>query len=253
MSNPSPTARSVRVTVAATKFFVGVAPPGKPRAKDTVPRTYDWRYAPDSPENTAPVLAGHRLTSLADALAGRYRSDAHMGSYYVVDPNGRPLAEQPRICKDGLAWVLDQGFTVEHDLIYVDVDNPLHGEWTEPLRERFDELWATARVLQTTGVYLTRSGYRLMQALDEPVHAGEHASERYLDAWIDELADHGIHADKSCVDWTRLMRLPHVRRGPATYVSPLVDLSRMTPRKLSPKAPAGRPSRSAPSTESLAE
>lgn len=244
-TTPSPTAAQLRVAVVPAKFGYGVEAPGtvkKIRGVDG-PHTYDWRAHGEA--NTARVTDNFVVQPLVEALERRYRTDAHMVSYYVLDPNGRPLERQPRINKGGLAWVLGQGYRVEHDLLYVDVDNPQHLEWTDALRARFDELWAHSPVLKTTGVYLTRSGYRLLQPLDEPVHAGEDAVERYLAAWIDELADHGITADHSCIDWTRLMRLPHVRRGPVNYTSPLVDMSRLEPRSLTPKAPAGLSSRCA--------
>ena len=55
--------------------------------------------------------------------------------------------------------------------------------------------------------------------------------------------------DMSCRDFTRLFRLPHVRRAGRAFESPLVDLSRMRPRadiRPHPKAqPGGAGHRSA--------
>ncbi len=227
------------VAVAPTKFNRGVAPPGAVTTIDgvTAPHTYDWRGELGSTANTARVRPAFRVAPLAEALERVYRSDAHMVTYYVVGRDGRPLEQQPRVNKAGLGWVLEQGYTLEHDLLMVDVDNPLHREWTPALRARLDELLANAAVLRTAGIYLTRAGYRLIQPLDEPVVASE--VERYLASWIGELAAEGIEVDSSCVDWTRLFRLPHVQRGPVAYRSPLVDLSRMVPRRIVPKGSAG--------------
>ena len=213
-----------RVAVAPTKFAVGVEAPGY---RD---HTYDWRSQTD---NSRGVRATFKLAPLAAALERTYTTDAHLVSYYIVDRVGRVLPEQPRVNKGGLSWLLEQGYAVEHELLFCDVDNPLHGEWDDRQRAAFDELWATAAPLQTTGVYLTRHGYRLIQPLDEPVSASE--AERYLASWLDELSDHGITPDTACVDWTRLFRLPHVRRGPVAYRSPFVDLSRLSPRRIVPK------------------
>lgn len=236
-----------RVAVADTKFGRGVAPPGTlaryGREKKPRPHTFDWREEPGSDANSAGVRADMRVTTLEDALHRTYRSDAHMVSYVLVQPDGTLAERQPRVRKIGLPWMLEQGYHLEHDVIYADVDNPMHQAWTPRLRERFDELWASAEVLDTAGVYLTRSGYRLIQPLDEPIVSSD--LERYLAAWLDELAEAGIHADPACVDWTRMMRLPHVRRG-SQYESPLVDLSRLFPRLIVPKGsrrpPAGVPS-----------
>lgn len=240
----------MRVAVAPTKFAPGVAAPGERWPKWTPEMgepSYDWRSSPGSPQNTRGVVPAHHVVELALALERRYPTDAHLVTYYLVGPDGLPLASQPRLKKTGLSWVLDQGFTVEHDLLMVDVDNPGHCEWNDDLRARFDELLERCPPLQSAGVYLTRAGYRILQELDEPVPAGdgEGQAECYLASWIDELADHGIFADGSCVDWTRLFRLPHVRRGPVAFVSPLVDLGNLRPKRIHPKAHAGARSRRA--------
>jgi hypothetical protein len=58
--------------------------------------------------------------------------------------------------------------------------------------------------------------------------------ERYLTAWLRELEAAGIAVDWACRDWTRMFRLPHVRRGHVDYRSPVVRLARMRPRTVTP-------------------
>ena len=198
-------------------------------------KTYDWRVTPRTDGNTHCVAADFDVVNLTDALSVDYLTDAHLVTYYFTR-GGLPLAKQPRVRKNGLEWVLSQGYELWHDCLFVDVDN--HGAdgkktpWTPELREEFDELWHVAPVLQTAGLYLTTNGYRLIQLLDEPLAPPD--VERYLQGWHDELRDAGVEPDPACRDWTRHFRLPNTR----DRHSALVDLRRMTPRTPVPKRQA---------------
>ncbi len=223
----------IRVAVAPHARNRGVE---APRFRD---RTYDWRRDAGGADNDAKIRAAYQVIELGAALERAYDTDAHLVTYTLAGRNGRALKRQPRINKGGLAWLLEQGYTLTVDALFADVDNPGHKGWDRRLRARFDEQLATLDVLSTCGVYLTRAGYRLIQPLDEPVVVPD--VERYLWSWLDELATAGVAADTSCKDWTRHFRLPHVRRGLVQFESPLVDLSRMQPRVVCPKASPGAP------------
>lgn len=223
------------VAVAPRRAAYGVEAPGTRKkirgSLDTW--TFDWREPPGSEENTARIRAPYVPTHLEDALARTYPTDAHLVSYVVQGPDGHPLERQPRVNKSSLDWFDAQGYTLRVDVLIADVDNPDHVNWTPKLRENFDQLWSDSPpVLETTGVYLTRGGYRLIQPLDEPLSVAE--VEGYLLSWLGELQAAGIPADDRCKDWTRLMRLPNVRRDRQPYVSPFVDLSRLAPRLIKP-------------------
>lgn len=60
-------------------------------------------------------------------------------------------------------------------------------------------------------------------------------SEPVALAWLVSLVDRGIAADLACRDWTRLFRMPHVRRDGRPYRSPVLRLDGMTP--IEPPAP----------------
>lgn len=205
------------VAVGRDKFSVGVNAPGVPwikwKPEDGEP-SYDWRERPGSAGNTARVRPLLSLAKLEEALAVRYRTDAHFVSYYLVnDGTGLPLEQQPRVNKAGLPWLLDQGFSVWHDGLFADVDNVPHVKWTKRMLAAFDELWEDPPdVLKTCAAYMTTRGYRLIQKLDEPVTASEY--EDYFYAWERKLKrEAGVVADHSCHDWTRHMRLPIVTRA----------------------------------------
>jgi len=216
------------IAVAPNTFARGVEPPGH---RD---RTYDWRET--GAGNSQRVRPAYVVMPLEQAFTQEYDTDAHLVTY-VVSRDHRPLERQPRVNKGGLDWLLSEGYEVNVDALFCDVDNPGHQEWTDELRAEFAAQLATLPVLSTVGAHETLHGYHLIQLLDEPVAVP--SVERYLDGWLDELTKAGIAADPACRDWTRHFRLPHVKRGGGFYRSPLVDLSRMTPRAITPKPSPG--------------
>lgn len=189
----------------------------------------DWRDATPRKKRARADLVVRDLT---EALCATYTTDAHLVTYVVSDPDGTPLPSQPRVKKTALDWLLSQNYRVDCDVLFCDVDNPGHAEWTpESLASAIAD-YETLPVLSTVGVYHTTHGRRFVQPLDEPISVA--VVERYLTAWLRELEDAGIAVDWSCRDWTRMFRLPHVRRGHVDYRSPIVRLARMRPRAITP-------------------
>jgi hypothetical protein len=188
----------------------------------------DWR---DPTPRAKRARADLRVRDLTEALADTYDSDAHLVTYVVTAPDGAPLIRQPRVRKTALPWLLAEGYRVDCDVLFCDVDNEGHADWTPGLLERA-ERDLELPVLATAGVYHTTHGRRFVQPLDEPVSVAE--VERYLTAWLRELEAAGIAVDWACRDWTRMFRLPHVRRGHVDYRSPVVRLARMRPRTVTP-------------------
>lgn len=203
------------VAVARWKLVAGVEAPG---FRDG---TYDWREPPGSPANLGAkpkrdggerrgITAALEVQDLGNALTTRWNEDAHMVCYVVRDGLRRPLTRQPRVNKGGAAWVREQGFELAAEVFVADVDNPQHGPWTPELRAKFDDARLRHRMLSTAGIYVTAHGWRIVQPLVRamPVEAFESA----LRAWLIELCASGIETDLGCADWTRLFRLPLVRR-----------------------------------------
>lgn len=198
--------------------------------------TSDWRAAAGSPANAHGVRAELSRTTLREALSAHYGTEAHLTAYLVLDPEGEPLARQPRVAKDSLPWLRAEGYEVVLTAFLADVDTPGHVPWTPELLAAFDTLWARAAgPLATCGMYLSPKGYRLVQPLARWVRVEE--AEASLRTWLRALVAVGVDPGVEVVhDWTRLMRTPHHRRPTGPVRAPRVDLGRMAP--IEPPPPA---------------
>jgi hypothetical protein len=170
------------------------------------------------------VCEAYEVVELRDALERRYKTDAHLVAYVVPG-----AARQPRINKPGLPYF---GHPVEMGVFFCDLDNPGHAFWTDEMFATAMEQYGAIDVLQTTGVYHTARGRRIVQPIEEPIPVQE--VEPHIRRWFLELEHAGLEVDWSCRDWTRHYRLPHVYRGGAWYRSPWVSLDRMQPIRLPP-------------------
>ncbi|HEY4117890.1 MAG TPA: hypothetical protein VGM56_08545, partial [Byssovorax sp.] len=158
------------------------------------------------------------------ALSRAWRHDAHAVAYATHGPDGEPLERQPRVTKEGLAWVQGQGFGVTASTLLADVDCPDHGAWTPSLRTKFDAAFAASPTCSTAGLFFTAHGARIVQPLASPLDV--EAFERVLGAWLLRLRNDGIAADLGCRDWTRFFRLPLVMRD-GVRTATIVDTSHM--------------------------
>lgn len=176
------------------------------------------------------VPAAYEVLNLREALERVYPTDAHFVTYIVEG-----AARQPRLNKPGLPCFDRPVLTTT---FVCDVDNPGHAEWSDELRAQAAREWDSVPELATCGLYHTLHGRRIVQPLATPISAPH--SEAYLRRWLLRLESAGIAVDWTCRDWTRHFRLPHVRRGGATFRSPLVLLDRMQPIELEllPELPA---------------
>ncbi len=194
----------------------------------------DWRVPGGRP-------TAYEIVELVDALERTYTTDAHLVAYTMRTPSGECLSRQPRINKNGLPWVLGEGFTVEQDVFFCDVDNPGHSPWSLPLLEVALRQYEELAVLQTTGIYHTQHGRRIVQPLAAPIPAAE--VEPYLHRWLLQLECAGLAFDGACRDWTRHFRLPHIKRAGHAFRSPWIRLDKMRPIALDPLSPTAAPTR----------
>ncbi|MDO9020546.1 MAG: helix-turn-helix transcriptional regulator [Deltaproteobacteria bacterium] len=203
--------------------------------------TSDWRAKPGSAENLHRVR-GERILTIGD-LPGRRFNTAALVSGYVITRDGEPLATTPRVTKESLPWVREQGLRVTQTCLIADVDTMPHVPWTPESMADFEATWATAPSLRTCGLYLSQRGYRLLQPLSTWLDV-EEAEPRYH-AWLHQLVAEGVWASAlECKDFGHLMRVPHYRDAAgARILSPRIDFSRMVP--VEPPAAVPR-SRSAP-------
>ncbi|MCU0661725.1 MAG: helix-turn-helix domain-containing protein [Myxococcota bacterium] len=153
-----------------------------------------------------------------------YHCDAHLVTYVL--PN---CERQPRIRKSSLSSLDTLPLVYA---FFCDVDNPGHAAWTE---ESFGEAvsqYASMDVLQTCGIYHTAHGARLVQPIVEPIPVDR--VEPYIAGWFAKLEDAGIAVDWACKDWTRLFRMPNVKRDGVFRRAPFMDLSKMRPIEVEP-------------------
>ncbi len=148
------------------------------------------------------VAQAYRITDLVTALQQTYETDAHLVCYAVPG-----WESQPRINKQGLAAF---GHPVEVGVFFCDVDHPDHQDWSMELMQQAIRQHQTLPVLQTTGIYFTKHGYRIVQPIETPIPAQE--VEPYIRRWLASLESAGLAVDWHCADWTRHFRLPHIRR-----------------------------------------
>ena len=156
-------------------------------------------------------VAGCICAPLTEALNTPHQTDAHLILYRV------PGEEMwPRINKPALPHVRAAGGEVEVGFIVLDYDNPDHGGWTDASLASFfeyveqlaDDGWPFACLW--SAIYTTRGGARFVFTCDEPLDPLVY--ERKV-AWIiKEFGKVGIEIDAGCWDWTRLFRLPDVKR-----------------------------------------
>lgn len=193
----------------------------------------DWRAGAGVNQQGRPVRASLEVRELRAALEATHRTDAHFTCYLLMR-DGAPLERMPRLRKmpEALDALRSWGLEVSLSLLAADIDNPGHARWAsdDEARARCAEV---AVLLPTAGVYASRAGFRVVQPLTSSVAAD--AYESIAEAWREQLGKLGIEADPSCSDWTRLFRLPHVRRDRRPYRSPAVLLDAMAP--IDPPAP----------------
>lgn len=157
---------------------------------------------------------------LETALAATWPWDAHFAAYSRPDVPHRLDSASP-----GAA-------DVQMVLAAFDVDAPAKATTPEWYGVELPKVQAIAAAHPGVWVYPTRGGYRLVWRLTAPQPT--RGWWRYVKAWLGYLeTTFGIVADPKCTDWTRLYRLPLVRRdgsqttgvavqyGTGTWTSPV--------------------------------
>ena len=153
-----------------------------------------------------------RSSTLVDALATTWPTDAHLTAYEPISVpvvNGAP-GETMTVRHTRTA--IQEGIAARLNVLIGDVDGPGHvatPEWRVETEAR----------LEASGLawYRTRNGYRVLEALPsayviESARDEELWWEFYL-GWRETVQERfQIEIDERCKDWTRLYRLPNVVR-----------------------------------------
>jgi hypothetical protein len=168
----------------------------------------DFRLPARETGNERGVRCDYQVAHVDVALSDKYRTDAHFVPYVVLR-DGAPIMKQPRVNKDGLGWMREQGYEVVIGGLVADIDNPGHAPWPSAEAARVAVYRAKGLVPQAI-VYSTRGGLRIVQPLRRPLRPEE--AEGALAAWLGLLEHAGLVPDRGCLDWTRHYRLPHVAR-----------------------------------------
>lgn len=182
-----------------------------------------------------------------DAMTQEFATDAHVAMYGIMDPRAVPAGTSPlvapytalsdqllRLTKaslvlfeqmstsglydpaDPLAQITNQH--VVGVALILDVDNPSHLKWTaaslDQAQSRFDEYGKRNPLFARPSFwYTTSGGSRYGYILKRPLMVeGAGGLEDRLGGLVALAAIAGLEADRKCKDWTRLMRLPCVRR-----------------------------------------
>jgi hypothetical protein len=163
----------------------------------------------DHPRIPGGDSSGARVLRLAKLLETRWHTDRHIQQGWT--DHGRRAVKA------------DVGATrIVMVCIAVDVDGPDHvasDEWRAEARTN------AARLFEARpGIYYeTRGGARILYALATPIEIAslsdaDRWAARYLALLAELERDFGITGDPSCADFTRLFRLPRVKRDPDAAV-----------------------------------
>lgn len=191
-----------------------------PSSQDGEHGLYNLANDPDPSGKRAqpiPVLA------FADAFGQRQPTDAHF-TCYGVEPYD-PADKFFRLRKHN-STVLEQIRALGGDVVMwgaaLDWDNPDHARWTAELWRAFEEKVARGRASHplvdkilscAAAEYTSRGGYRWVWNYTRLISCFPEGEAR-LRGLIALFHAAGIDVDPKCGDWTRLFRLPRVRREP---------------------------------------
>ena len=190
---------------------------------------------------------------MTDAFTRRYDWDAHIQCYQL-----QTTGKTPRLRKSIVPWLEDAGSVVFPELtaVVVDFDNAdykaardddrwqhdrnwrimaehEHREWRSSFRWKMRE---SLPEYAFAGDYDTRGGIHLAWPLATPLRITPD-SELIVEARIRGFLDYirectGLEPDYSCTDWTRLYRLPFVRRDRSTQTPETASFESMAPIEL---------------------
>lgn len=163
-----------------------------------------------SPDDQAPFLT---QMPFDEALTSIHHTDAHFVTYLPVGM--APGTEFPRCNKPLLGHLRTAGYDLHRTMFALDWDTPEHKPWGETITVKaFESMFINAvKEFPMLGdyacAYYTRSGVRLVYILDETIPVDQ--SEANLRWFIYNARRAGFMCDE-LVDWTRLFRLPKVKR-----------------------------------------
>jgi putative DNA primase/helicase len=179
------------------------------------PRVTGWRgtAAELAPDDGPPP--DHPQVPLDEALEAEHEVDAHC-TQYALYLDGEPLDEAPRVRKEALERLSEQGLEVRLGCVLVDVDAP---EGIEAAGEPAVAEWYLGQLAaledcpQPRWRYRTRGGYRLVYVLDRHVVPDEHERiAAVLRSRIRASSGEVVDPCKNTKDWTHCFRLPYVVR-----------------------------------------
>lgn len=193
------------------------------------------------------------VVSLLEAFERRWSTDAHMVSGVLALPSGDPSQRQPRVNTGAYDDLFSRGYRLRFQVVFVDSDrNDKRDPWTDEARAYAQRVLDEAPELEGCVWHFTRGGLHILGALASPTEEPR-TFESMLRAFQSRVApalariptpptaSHPapyMMPDRTCSQWTRLLRLPRVQREakagaplPAREEQPF-DLSRLRPLSL---------------------
>jgi len=151
---------------------------------------------------------------LSAALAREWAEDAHLLQYRLEDETGQLVFARANKAGAPIGHQLAKiGGRIACSIVCLDHDLSGHREWSDP-DEPLAWLASIPPDLQPTSWYSTLHGSRLVYVLVAPVDRleAEGLARGLVDAWAAAVPG-GLPGAASCVDWTRVFRLPRTVRS----------------------------------------
>lgn len=169
----------------------------------------------DLAPNTAGQFLCDEHLSLQEALEREWDCDAHFLIYSLADEDGDEVYARASKRSPLVQDLLRAGGSVKVSMLVFDHDLPKLRDgykqvWTEEGLGQFLRELSESDLPSPTYFYTTLHGSRFIYVLDTPVdHIAAEGMSRTI---IEAYKSRGLQLDESCIDWTRLFRLPKTVR-----------------------------------------
>lgn len=176
---------------------------------------FAWQGGEEDPE-FFPALPLQQL------FRDEHDCDAYTTCYIVVDPEGVPMSQVPRLGKRCLPSIRAEGGQVWMRIVAVDLDRKPHVPWEKP-EDAAEAMEALSPLLPHAALYVTRRGIRAVFKLQQLVAPEDFrkvalcAVKECKVALRRVASKTSLDLDDTCAEWTRLFGLPNViRKGTNT-------------------------------------
>ena len=182
-----------------------------------------WR-GEDPPE--APVVQADTLERM---LSNDYDYEAFTAGYVIADQDGTFEQKMPRLSKEALETIRAWGGDVFMHAAFIDLDRVPHEPWATATDAR-SAVSALVKVLPDAVIYATSRGLRVVFRLRRIVRTNDWTAIaicaiEHVRKAVTASGIVGLELDETCKEWTRLARLPKIKRdGKSTASSCFIHM-----------------------------